>query len=227
MYITKILTLCTIIFFLISCSSSTPKTEILVSTPTPAPTPTPTLVPTPTPTPVPTPTPTPVPTPIPTLVPTPTPTPEIINTTIDNYGFTLIVDGKINTETAGITTDNASEKDGILSFEHNETNNNLFWYQDQSSDLEAIITDTFVGMKEANTDTDFTAISEGEIEINNETGKYLAFLMKSSNDSNEGGGIIGTWICKPDTTFVLNVTGADAAIIQIRFKRLTENFSCK
>ena len=212
------------------------------STPTPTavptqipPTATPTLVPTATPTLVPTATPTLTPTATPTLVPTatptltPTPTPPVSYTEVNSYGFELIVDGTVSVESLGLLQDEAREEDGIVLFEYEGAKSTLLWLGD--TDLDELLFDTYNQIVEAQSDLAFALISERIIEedalpVDSSEGKTLTFVSTAASGDVAGGGITGVWKCTTGRVFSLTVTGSDPVVLQIRFKRLLDGFSC-
>jgi hypothetical protein len=189
--------------------------------PTPTPVPTLTIVPTPTPTPTQV---SPTPTPTPTQVP-PTPMPLVVYTTVDAFGFRLTIDGEVNLESSGLTGDDASANEGIVFFEYDGANAILLWFEDSDSDIDAVLSDNYTSLVESQTNLTFLLITEGDTTVESYTAKYLTFITnEASGDS--GGGIIGSWRCPPGAVFSLTVTGSDAAVVQIRFKRLLDGFAC-
>jgi len=210
-------------------------TLVPTATPTLVPTATPTLVPTATPTLVPTATPTLVPTATPTLVPTatptlvPTPTPAVSYTEVNSYGFELIVDGTVSVESLGLLQDEAREEDGIVLFEYEGAKSTLLWLGD--TDLDELLFDTYNQIVEAQSDLAFALISERIIEENalpvgSSEGKTLTFVSTAASGDVAGGGITGVWKCTTGRVFSLTVTGSDPVVLQIRFKRLLDGFSC-
>ena len=214
-------------------STPTPTAVPTQIPPTAAPTPAPTATPTPAsaamPTPVPTATPTPVPTATPTPVPTATPTPAVLYTEVDSYGFKLIIDGIVSVESLGLLQDEAREEDGIVLFEYEGANSTLLWLGD--TDLDELLFDTYKQIVEAQSDLVFSLISEGIIEedalpVGSSEGKTLTFVSTAASGDVAGGGITGVWKCTTGRVFSLTVTGSDPVVLQIRFKRLLDGFSC-
>ena len=203
--------------------------KVAVSSPTPTevpPTPTPTEVPpTPTPTEVPpTPTPTEVP---PTRTGTPpesTPTPVIAHTTIDTFGFALTVDGEVDVESSGLTEELANSNDGILSFEYAESDVFLIWFAEQNINLDNVLADTYTLFADEGVDS--TLMSEGDSIVDTQPSKYLTFVTKDDSGESQGGGVIGSWQCPSGSVFSLAVTASDPTTLQVRFKRLLDNFTC-
>ena len=225
---------------LAACSQTEPSpTSVPTSTPIPSlaatqvpSTPTPTAVPTQIP---PTATPTLVPTATPTLVPTatptltPTPTPPVSYTEVNSYGFELIVDGTVSVESLGLLQDEAREEDGIVLFEYEGAKSTLLWLGD--TDLDELLFDTYNQIVEAQSDLAFALISERIIEedalpVDSSEGKTLTFVSTAASGDVAGGGITGVWKCTTGRVFSLTVTGSDPVVLQIRFKRLLDGFSC-
>ena len=223
-----------------ACSQTEPSpTSVPTSTPIPSlaatqvpSTPTPTAVPTQIP---PTATPTLVPTATPTLVPTatptltPTPTPPVSYTEVNSYGFELIVDGTVSVESLGLLQDEAREEDGIVLFEYEGAKSTLLWLGD--TDLDELLFDTYNQIVEAQSDLAFALISERIIEedalpVDSSEGKTLTFVSTAASGDVAGGGITGVWKCTTGRVFSLTVTGSDPVVLQIRFKRLLDGFSC-
>ena len=210
-------------------STPTPTAVPTQIPPTAAPTPAPTATPTPAsaamPTPVPTATPTPVPTATPTPVPTATPTPAVLYTEVDSYGFKLIIDGIVSVESLGLLQDEAREEDGIVLFEYEGANSTLLWLGD--TDLDELLFDTYNQIVEAQSDLAFSLISsEGIIAVDSSEGKVLTFVSNTASGDVAGGGLTGVWKCTTGRVFSLTVTGSDPVVLQIRFKRLLDGFSC-
>jgi len=208
------------------------------ATPTPVPptpTPTPTPIPTATPTPVPPaptatatpapPTPTPTPTSTPTPMPTPTPTPAVTYTVVDDFGFTLSIDGEVDVENSGLNGDQATAEDGIIFFEYGGANAILLWFEDNESDIDEVLSDSYTSLVESQSDLTFSLINEGSVAVGTDSGQYLTFVTNSAS-GDTGGGITGSWRCSLQTVFALTVTGADATVVQVRFKRLVDGFAC-
>ena len=194
-------------------------TEMLYSdTPTPFPTTTFTPVPTATPPPIPTNTPTQVP-------PTPIPTPLVRYTIVDTSGFILTIDGEVNVESSGLAGDDANISEGIIFFEYSGANSILLWFQDSDSDIDEVLSDNYTSLVESQPDLTFSLINEGNVTIESYAGQYLTFITNTAS-GDSGGGVIGSWRCEPGTVFALTVTGSDAAVVQIRFKRLLDGFAC-
>jgi hypothetical protein len=162
----------------------------------------------------------------PTPTPTPTPTPAVEYTTIEGLGFKLVVDGKVDVENSGLTADNATNVEGITSFEHGGVTSNLIWFQDSDSEVTSALYDSYTSLKTARSDLTFELISEGDELVDSQSGKYLSYATTASSGEYQAGGITGSWRCLPETLFSLTVTGTDLFVIQVRFKRLLDKFTC-
>ena len=169
---------------------------------------------------------TPSPTPTPTQTPIPTATIVLPSTTLSDFGFTLALDGDIALEKSGLSSANADVKEGIIFFEYGGANAILLWLEDESSSIDAILSDSYTSLDESQPDLSFTLITEGELATDSVAGKYVAFVADSGSGEDESGGLIGSWRCESDVVFSLTVTGSDAAVVQIRFKRILDGFAC-
>jgi len=196
------------------------------ATPVPTPTATPAPVPTATPAPVPTATPTPVPTatPTPTPMPIPTPTPAVSYTEVNSYGFKLVIDGIVSIESAGLEQDEAREEDGVIAFEYEGAKSTLLWVGD--SDIDELLYDIYNQLVAAQSDLAFSLINEEILAVGSLEGKYLTFISNTASGDVAGGGLTGVWKCGTERVFSLTVTGSDPVVLQIRFKRILDGFSC-
>jgi len=148
---------------------------------------------------------------------------------VNSYGFELIVDGTVSVESLGLLQDEAREEDGIVLFEYEGAKSTLLWLGD--TDLDELLFDTYNQIVEAQSDLAFALISERIIEENtlpvgSSEGKTLTFVSTAASGDVAGGGITGVWKCTTGRVFSLTVTGSDPVVLQIRFKRLLDGFSC-
>jgi len=204
-------------------------TYIPVPTTTPVP-PSPTLVPTiivpATATPTPTQTPTPTATPTPTM--TPTPTPVVRGFTYDKYGFSLRLDEEKEISDFGYLEADPSETQGLLSFEYEGANVLVIWVQDENATSEAMLKDTYQLVQDASSDLSFTAISEGDITISGQPGRFGSLVATDAAGVSSGGALIGAWVCtESNTVMSLTVSSSNATILQVRFDRLVQGSECK
>ena len=154
----------------------------------------------------------------------PTPTP-VLYTNVDSFGFTLTIDGEVDVESLGLLGDDASTSEGIIFFEYSGAHSILLWFEDSDSDIDAVLSDNYTSLVESQPDLTVSLINEGNVTVESYAGHYLTFITNSAS-GDSGGGIIGSWRCPSGTTFALTVTGSDAAVVQIRFKRLLDGFAC-
>ena len=165
------------------------------------------------PTPVP---PTPVP---PTPVP---PTPEPVKlSVIDKYGFLIDFDSESEVQSAGDISS------GTLSAQLEGAKAVLLWLPDSQITKELLMQFTYSQLTESEPDLVFTPIAQDEILVDGQEGLFGGFASATSTGQVVGGGLIGTWSCpNSSNVFALTVVGEDATTLQIRFQRLTSNFSC-
>ena len=86
---------------------------------------------------------------------------------------------------------------------------------------------TYGQLTGAEPDLVFTPIAQDVVTVDEQDGLLGGFASATSTGQIVGGGLIGTWSCADSgTVFALTVVGEDATTLQIRFQRLTSNFSC-
>jgi hypothetical protein len=131
-------------------------------------------------------------------------------------------------ESAGLTSGtSATAKEGSLAFDYGGANTILLWFEDSSSTVDAVIADSYISLKSAQPDYTFSLINEGNRTVDSNTAKYLTFVTTAKSGGSSSGGIAGAWKCPSSSTmFSLTVTSSDAAVVQIRFKRLLDVFTC-
>lgn len=215
----------------VAAPTSVPRaTPAPTATPTPAPTAAPNPAPTATPTPAPTATPTPAPTPtaVPTPTPTPAPTPTpVLLKTFNQFGFSLDLDRGADVKTAGFLQPEPDVRQGVLSFSTGGANVVLTWLPPASNPPLILLRDTYDLLQRQQPSLSFQTIRDGEITVSQQQGVFGGFRISNASGATVGGGIIGAWICSGSGTgYTLTVTGADATIVQIRFDRLIDNFTC-
>ena len=205
-----------------------------VKQPTPAPTAKPTSAPTPTRVPAaPTVTPTPTIVPSPTATPPPTPTPTPITTVFEVHGFTLKLDPDADfvasgLDVTGFTETEADESQGLLKLDYNGADV-VFYWQPSTAGVEPqqSVDSAFGLLSSSKPSTSFIAISEGDLIVDGQAGRFGGFVSTAASGGGNGGGLIGAWNCMTtSTSFTLTVSGYDSTVIQIRFDRLVENFGC-
>ena len=91
----------------------------------------------------------------------------------------------------------------------------------------AFLADTYNILRGSQPTLTFDPISDGDITVNEEQGVYGGFRTLDATAQAIGGGLIGAWACSEQgTAFRLTLTGEDATVVQIRFDRLLDNFTC-
>ena len=216
-----------------------------IPTQTPTPEGKPTLVPTQTPTPTATVTRLPTSSPVPasTAVPTFTAIPTSISGPIvkatplpnifDEFGFTLVLDedasfSSSNLIFSGMRKDVADEQQGLLMFEYNGADIAIFWLPTTDDTPATVVEYTYQLLRNSQPDNILIPVSDGDISIDGEPGKFGGFVATNSSGENAGGGLIASWACQElGITFSLVVTGLDATVLQIRFDRLVSGFICE
>ena len=146
-------------------------------------------------------------------------------TVVDDFGFTLSIDGEVDVENSGLTGDQATVDEGIMFFEYGGANAILLWFEDNESEIDEVLFDSYTSLVASQSDLTFSLINEGAVAVGTDSGQYLTFVTNSAS-GDTGGGIIGSWRCSLETVFSLTVTGADATVVQVRFKRLVDGFAC-
>jgi len=213
-------------------------TPVAINTRPPTPEPAWTPMPMPTSTVTPVPTASPIPTPVPTVTATPmqTSTPAIQTTPLpnifDEFGFTLALDEDASFSSSklvisGMSGDDADRQQGLLTFEYNGSDIVMFWLSATDDPPAAMIESTYQLLKVSQPSNILTPVSDGDIVIDDEPGRFGGFVASDSSGSNVGGGLLAAWTCQElGITLSLIVTGLDPTTLQIRFDRLTSGFKC-
>ena len=180
----------------------------------------------------------PIPTPVPTVTATPmqTSTPAIQTTPLpnifDEFGFTLALDEDASFSSSklvisGMSGDDADRQQGLLTFEYNGSDIVMFWLSATDDPPAAMIESTYQLLKDSQPSNILTPVSDGDIVIDDEPGRFGGFVASDSSGSNVGGGLLAAWTCQElGITLSLIVTGLDPTTLQIRFDRLTSGFKC-
>ena len=163
---------------------------------------------------------------IPTVDLVPTPTIIIPTTKVDNLGFQLSLDGEVVVEQSGLVEDEADSEEGIMFFEYSGVSALLIWLEDFGTAIASVLSDSYVSLESSQPGLVFSLLNEGDFSVDTVAGKYIAFVADSSTYENEAGGIVGSWLCESGVVFSLTVVGSDAAVVQIRFRRILDGFSC-
>jgi hypothetical protein len=178
-------------------------------------------------------TPTPTIVPSPTATPPPTPTPTPITTVFEVHGFTLKLDPDADfvasgLDVTGFTETEADESQGLLRLDYNGADV-VFYWQPSTAGVEPqqSVDSAFGLLSSSKPSTSFIAISEGDLIVDGQAGRFGGFVSTAASGGGNGGGLIGAWNCMTtSTSFTLTVSGYDSTVIQIRFDRLVENFGC-
>lgn len=209
--------------------------------PSPTIEPTSTALPSPVPqtTPTPEPTNSPVPTaemPTATITPTNTPMPDPTATprpnVFDQYGFTVALDedasfASSNLTVSGMTGDTADGKQGLITFHYNGADIAIFWLPATGDPPSTLLATTYQLLKDSQPSNTFTPISDGDVSVDGDPGKFVGFIARDPSGDNAGGGLIAAWDCQGlGLALALIATGPDATTLQIRFDRLVTGFSC-
>ena len=178
-------------------------------------------------------------TPIPTITATPTYTsdPTVNPTPLPNlfneFGFTLVLDedarfSSSNLTISGMRKDAADGQQGLLTFEYNGADIAIFWLPTTDDTPATVIESTYQLLRDSQPSNILIPVSDGDISIDDEPGKFGGFVATNSSGENAGGGLIAAWACQElGITLALVVTGSDATVLQIRFDRLVSGFICE
>ena len=213
------------------------QTEVpFTATPTPThvpPTPTAPVTSVPTSSPVPTSPPVPTVTATPTYTSDPTVNPTPLPNLFNEFGFTLLLDedarfSSSNLAISGMSKDAADGQQGLLTFEYNGADIAIFWLPTTDDTPATVIESTYQLLRDSQPSNILIPVSDGDISIDDEPGKFGGFVATNSTGENAGGGLIAAWACQElGITLALVVTGSDATVLQIRFDRLVSGFICE
>ena len=168
---------------------------------------------------------TPEPRVLPTATPIPTPTP-IRHTFIKDYGFGLRLDGDVSLQATGWTEKSPNSEQGIISFDYRGVKAFLSWYSSASTPKQ-IVSSTYGQLRDGQPNLTFEPLKEGNISISGEPGFFGGFRVLDATNSSVGGGIIASWVCpESQLRYSITATGPQATVVQLRFQRITEKFSC-
>ena len=163
------------------------------------------------------------PTGVPTEAPTATPA---LDTVYSDHGFTLNLDLGADVQTTGWTESEPSETQGLASFTDGGITTSLVWGPTEGRDSLSFLASSYNVLRAAQPNITFESISDGNITVSGQPGSFGGFKALDSGGGTIGGGLIGTWDCANDTAYRMTLTGVDATVVQLRFDRLLENFSC-
>ena len=145
-------------------------------------------------------------------------------TAYDIFGFRLDLDQGAEVRAAG----GSVNAQGAINFSLGEVNSVLTWVPQTGTDPLSLVSGTYGIIKSSQEGVVFDTITDGEITVSGQSGIFLGFKSTQESGSQLGGGLIGSWACaEADTAYTLTLTGTDAPILQIRFDRMLENFTCE
>jgi hypothetical protein len=146
---------------------------------------------------------------------------------IDEYGFTLKLDQDADVRAAGWTGPEPNAQQGTVSFASGGVNVALIWGPQEGRESLTFLADTYNILRTSQPGFTFDPISDGGIVVDREPGVFGGFKTLDSGGATVGGGLIGTWVCTlPQTAFRITLTGDDATLVQLRFDRVLDNFTC-
>ena len=156
----------------------------------------------------------------PTAIPTATPEP---SAAFDEFGFSLVLDrGAYLTSLPGNTA-----TQGMVQLEYSGVNVILSWVPINGVTNQALVSGTFAMLQDSQPGLTLETVSEADISVGLEAALVLGFKSIGAGNTIVGGGLIGAWNCLDEKiSFTMTVTGEDAAVVQLRFTRLADNFSC-
>jgi hypothetical protein len=148
--------------------------------------------------------------------------------TFNQFGFSLNLDRGADVKTAGFLQPEPNTQQGVLTFGTGGANVILTWLPPAGNPPLILLRDTYDLLQRQQPSLSFQTIRDGDITVSQQQGVFGGFRTSNTvGGATVGGGIIGAWVCPgPGTGYTLTVTGADATIVQIRFDRLIDNFTC-
>ena len=139
-------------------------------------------------------------------------------TNYQDFGFSLSMESGAMANTMAGSTDTT----GTATFNYGGVNAMLNWVPGTNFDPVGAVKGLFTAVQNSNTATTFATVGGGELRVGFESGQFIAYTAEGS-----GGGLIGAWTCvDTDTSFTLFVSGQDSTNVQLRFKRLIDQFEC-
>ena len=168
---------------------------------------------------------TPEPRALPTATPIPTPTP-IRHTLIKDYGFGLKLDRDVQVQATGWTEESPDSEQGIVSFDYRGVKAFLSWYLSDFTPKQ-IVGRTYGQLQDGQPNLMFEPIKEGDILVSGEPGFFAGFRVLDATNSVVGGGLIASWVCsESQLRYSMTATGPQATVVQLRFQRIIEQFTC-
>jgi hypothetical protein len=159
-----------------------------------------------------------------TAIPPATETPEpatALPTSFTQHGFSLVFERGADIQ----VIEGAIPEAGALSFAYGQANIVVTWLP-QGNSLLALVSDTYDLIQGSQPALVFETLADGDLTVDGESGLFLGFKATDTSGATSGG-LIGSWVCSTSgTTFTLTLTGADAALVQIRFDEIVDGFAC-
>ena len=137
------------------------------------------------------------------------------------------LDREANTLTAGWTRPEPNARQGMLSFTEGGVNAVLIWGPQNDREPLVILAETYNILRGSQPSLTFDPITDGILAVSGQAGVYGGFKTLDQSGDAIGGGLIGAWVCSgKGTAFRLTLTGTDSTVVQVRFDRLKDNFTC-
>ena len=137
------------------------------------------------------------------------------------------LDREVNTRTAGWTGPGPNAQQGMLSFTDGGVNAVLIWGPQNDREPLVLLAETYNILRGSQPLLTFDPITDGILAVSGEGGVYGGLKTLDQSDNVIGGGLIGAWVCSgKGTAFRLTLTGTDSTVVQVRFDRLKDNFTC-
>ena len=116
---------------------------------------------------------------------------------------------------------------GMVQLEYKGVNVILSWVPVDGVTSQGLVSGTFAMLQDSQPGLTLETVSEADISVGLEPALVLGFKSTGAGNTIVGGGLIGAWNCLDEQiSFTMTVTGEDAAVVQLRFTRLADNFSC-
>ena len=129
-------------------------------------------------------------------------------------------------QTTGWTEASASDTQGLASFTYGGALAGLVWSPADGRDPLALLASSYNVLRAAQPAITFKSINDGDIIVSDQACVFGGFKALDQGGATLGGGLIGAWNCANGTAYRMTLTGADATVVQLRFDRLLDNFSC-
>ena len=147
-------------------------------------------------------------------------------TVYDEFGFVLKLDHGASVQTAGWTEPEPNDDQGLITFEFGGVDNILTWNPAGVSTTLSLVNNIYQILQDQRPDLTFDTLSEGDITVSGQSA-FFAGYRTTDPEGEVAGGLIGAWIrADADSAYTLTARGPDATLVQLRFDRLLDNFSC-